>query len=229
MRISVVIPAYNEEKNIAACLKSLMKQDIAADEIIVVDNNSTDRTAEIARSLGARVVEASQKGIAQARNAGFDAATSDIIARTDADSCVPRDWISKIHDHFAFGTCDALSGPGIYFDLPFPTTWLMRCYFFVAKILQGGRETMLGFNMAITNDCWKKIRLDVCLDDTRIHEDMDLALQIHAAGGTVIRDNALIVATSGRRMLLRPFSFFIEYPLRFWHTLRMHRIARLKH
>src|ERR1700710_761412 len=73
-RFSVVIPAYNEEANIAACLSSLAEQDYPGElEVIVVDNASTDATARIAREHGARVITEPERGVCQARQSGTSA------------------------------------------------------------------------------------------------------------------------------------------------------------
>src|SRR5437763_970821 len=100
MKISVVIPVYNEEKYLHDCLTALQHQTRKADEIIVVNNNSTDSSAQIAEKLGARVVNESKQGMIFARNRGFNEATGDVIARCDADTRVPPDWLEKIEHHF---------------------------------------------------------------------------------------------------------------------------------
>jgi peptidoglycan/xylan/chitin deacetylase (PgdA/CDA1 family) len=97
VRISIVVPAYNEEQLLPACIDSLLDQDYAGDiEIIVVDNASTDATAALARARGIRVVEEPTHGYSRALARGFAAATGEIIASTDADTVVPRCWISRL-------------------------------------------------------------------------------------------------------------------------------------
>jgi glycosyltransferase involved in cell wall biosynthesis len=99
--ISVVVPAYNESELIQTTLESLFKQDYKGDfEVVVVDNNSTDNTAEIARRLGVRVVFCSQKGVAHARQAGAEAAQGSIIVQADADTMYPEGWLSRIQSQF---------------------------------------------------------------------------------------------------------------------------------
>ena len=96
-RISVVVPAYNEELLLPACLRSLEAQDYqGAFEVLIVDNGSTDGTAALARARGFRVVEEPRRGYACALARGFLEATGDVVATTDADSVVPRDWISRL-------------------------------------------------------------------------------------------------------------------------------------
>jgi glycosyltransferase involved in cell wall biosynthesis len=96
--ISVVIPAYNEEKLLSKCLTSIKNQTFSQPyEIIVVDNNSTDHTAKIARSFKVRVVSEKRKGISAARQKGAEAARADIIAQTDADTIIDHHWLSEIY------------------------------------------------------------------------------------------------------------------------------------
>jgi glycosyltransferase involved in cell wall biosynthesis len=118
MKISVVIPAYNEEKYIGKCLQSVLDQEEKPDEIIVVDNNCTDKTVEIAQKFGARIVKERKQGMIFARNAGFNAAQYEIIARTDADATLPKDWVSKIKKAFKDPELGALSGPTYYCNWP---------------------------------------------------------------------------------------------------------------
>src|SRR5512139_3857761 len=101
--ISVVVPSYNEEKNIAACLESLSNQTIARDEyeIIVVDGNSKDRTREIAAQYADLVFIQTSRKVGGARNDGAQKAKGEILATTDADSIIPRDWLEVIRDDFS--------------------------------------------------------------------------------------------------------------------------------
>jgi len=103
MFISVVIPAYNEERYLGRCLQALRAQSCPASrfESVVVDNGSTDTTARIGRGFGARVVGEPVKGIAKARQTGFEAARGEVIASTDADTVVPPFWLARIAGHFA--------------------------------------------------------------------------------------------------------------------------------
>jgi glycosyltransferase involved in cell wall biosynthesis len=90
-QISIVVPAYNEEGTIAAVVEDFLAAP-EVDEVVVVDNNCRDRTAELARQAGARVIEESDPGYGCALRAGMDAAEGDILVLTEADgSFVARD------------------------------------------------------------------------------------------------------------------------------------------
>src|SRR5437764_1091468 len=99
-KISVVIPAFNEEAYIGKCLDAIQRQTFQDFEIIVVDNNCTDKTAEIAKKYNAQVVQETTQGLTYAREKGFSVARSEIIARTDADSTPDPTWLQIIYDTF---------------------------------------------------------------------------------------------------------------------------------
>ena len=111
LSISIVVITHNEEKNIADCLDSLMNLDYpeALFEIIVVDS-SNDRTPEIASSYsGVRLVTSKEKGFSLQRNLGIKEAKNEVIAFTDADCIVPKEWLDKINLSFK-KDIDAVSG-----------------------------------------------------------------------------------------------------------------------
>src|SRR5437667_1575535 len=101
-KISVVIPAFNEEKYLPSCLQALANQTYPRDkfEIIVVDNNSTDRTSKIAATVRAKVVTEKKQGHVFALNAGMQKAQGEIIAVTDADTKVSKNWLETIDKIF---------------------------------------------------------------------------------------------------------------------------------
>ena len=138
MRLSFVVPAYNEEAYLPACLESVLNQidpatsGLASDtcEIIVVNNASNDHTREVAlRYPGVIVVDEPRKGLTFARQAGFAASTGDLIANVDADSRLTPGWVSKVLATFAEAAAvhaakpestrplAAFSGPLVYYDL----------------------------------------------------------------------------------------------------------------
>ena len=116
--ISVVIPAYNEEKFLPLCLESLRNQDYAGDyEIIVVDNASTDNTAKVALAMGAKVVYENKRSPACARQRGLEEAKGDIVAFIDADTQAPSCWLSTIVSRFTREPKTVvISGPCAFFD-----------------------------------------------------------------------------------------------------------------
>lgn len=100
--ISVVIPAYNEEAEIGKCLDSLIKQDLAKEkfEVIVVDNASTDKTAEIIKKYPVKYVYEPRRSVVMARQAGVNASSGEIIVSADADTVYPKTWLTRIKTKF---------------------------------------------------------------------------------------------------------------------------------
>jgi cellulose synthase/poly-beta-1,6-N-acetylglucosamine synthase-like glycosyltransferase len=108
--ITVVIPAYNAEATLPACLSALRLQSQPADEILVVDDGSSDDTALVARRLGAAVSQQQHQGPAEARNLGIQLARGEIVLFTDAD-CEPcLDWVEQMVQPLADPTVSGVKG-----------------------------------------------------------------------------------------------------------------------
>lgn len=106
LKISVVIPCYNEEEGVRHVIERLPAY---VDEVVVVDNNSTDRTGEVARSLGARVVHEKRKGYGAAYQAGLPAVTGDVTVTLDGDGTYPSEQIAELVDHLVENKLDFVS------------------------------------------------------------------------------------------------------------------------
>jgi glycosyltransferase involved in cell wall biosynthesis len=106
-RVTLVMPCYNEEIGVRQVIESLPE---GIDEIVVVDNNCTDRTAEVARSLGARVVEERRPGYGAAYKAGLSAATGDVVVTMDADGTYPTEAIEPLVTELERSGVDFISG-----------------------------------------------------------------------------------------------------------------------
>jgi dolichol-phosphate hexosyltransferase len=106
LTLSAIIPCYNEEIGVGEVIG---RMPACVDEIVVVDNNSTDRTAEVAVSLGARVVLEKTPGYGAAYKAGMAAATSDIIITMDGDGTYPPEEIVRLVDLLIEKQLDFLS------------------------------------------------------------------------------------------------------------------------
>jgi len=106
LKISLVIPCYNEEDGVREVIG---RMPAVVDEIVVVDNNCTDRTAEVARSLGARVVAEKTPGYGAAYKAGLRAATGDVVTTLDGDGTYPPEEIPRLVDMLVEKQWDFLS------------------------------------------------------------------------------------------------------------------------
>ncbi len=106
MTISVVIPCYNEEEGVKQVIETLPS---GVDEVVVVDNNSTDRTSEVAKSLGAKVVFEKRKGYGAAYKAGLPAVSKDITITMDGDCTYPSEQIPELVDFLIDNDVDFIS------------------------------------------------------------------------------------------------------------------------
>ncbi|WP_051640350.1 glycosyltransferase family 2 protein [Cellulomonas sp. URHE0023] len=206
LTISVVIPVLDDATMLQRCLQSLTEQNVSASEVVVVDNGSSDRTAEVAAAYGAVLIQEQRRGIGHAAAAGYDAASGQIIARCDADSVLPPDWLQRIGRTFVeHDEVGAVSGPGRFYDVPVALSWCgavlyMRLYFAVMWVTLG-HAALFGSNTAFRADAWRAVR-DHVHTGTDVHDDIDLSY--HLGRVAVLRyDRSLRVGISGRPLLSR--------------------------
>jgi len=222
MKISVIIPVFNEEKYIATCLNCLKNQTTKADEIIIVDNNCTDKTITIVRKfskqLPLKIVKEKKQGLIFARNRGFNIASGEILVRTDGDTCQSKNWLTTVKKiFFEKKEIDGLGGPVIFYDLPCQTTFYSKILIYAFKVTTGSFP-LFGPGFAITKKAWNKVKDKICLDEKKVHEDLDLAIHLHKNNFKIAYDQNFITYASGRRIKNNPTSFFIEYP---WRLIKM--------
>jgi len=188
LSISVVIPAFNEAAGIAKCLDSIKNQTVAPDEIIIVDNNSTDDTVKIASKYdGVKIIQEHRQGITYTRTTGFNSAKSDIIARIDADTIASPKWVEAILNKFSNDkTVCGLAGRVAFLELsPEKYFWFSSIGSMLRKISDlrlGKGLLMFGCNLAVRRKAWEKVSSYVHLDDCKISEDVDISLFIKKTG-----------------------------------------------
>jgi glycosyltransferase involved in cell wall biosynthesis len=171
MKISFVIPAYNEEDRISECLFSLenalaRESGEVRTEVIAVNNASTDQTKSVASKFSfVRVVDEPHKGLVWARRAGYLASSGDLIANIDADTLVPSGWLAKVIQEFA-GDPEllALSGPYVYYDAAWHIRATNRLFYFLGflgdrlgKIFTGRSMMLQGGNFILRREALEKI------------------------------------------------------------------------
>jgi len=139
--ISVIVPAYNADATLPACLQALQEQTLIPTEVIVVDDGSTDGTASVARAAGVRLVQQPRQGPAAARNAGIAQAQGDLLLFTDAD-CIPAPaWVAEMTRPFADPLVAGVKGS--YRTLqPQPIARLVQCEFEERYDLQASQASI---------------------------------------------------------------------------------------
>ena len=210
IRLSFVIPAYNEERYLGGCLESILSQtrDLTVPtEIIVVNNASTDNTRQVALSYpGIRVVDEPRKGLTCARQAGFAASSGSLIANVDSDCRLTPGWITRVLAEFdSEPTLAAFSGPLVYYDLTPQQRTLVRVFYMTAfltyvinrHILRVG-SMVQGGNFVLNRSALEAIG-GFNLNISFYGEDTDIARRLNAVGKVRFSFN-LKMFSSARRL-----------------------------
>ena len=232
--VSIVIPAYNEEDTIKACVLAALDQTVAASEIIVVDNKSTDGTATVVRALQVAFPDApiiyfeqnEQQGLIPTRNFGLDRAQGEVIGRIDADSVLEPTWVEEVQKAFADPKVAAATGPVIYYDMP------LRRFGAIADdairramiVITRDYHLLFGSNMALRATAWQVIREEACLDpEDELHEDIDLSIHLHQHNLKIAYSSNMVTGMSARRIDDTPREYY-NYVMRFERTYKRHKV-----
>ena len=231
MKVSIVIPAYNEEDSIANTLMAVCAQDYSDFEVIVVDNASSDKTSEIAKKFPVKVVREDRKGLLFARECGRKASSGDIIANVDAD-CLPNEkWLSKNVPYFSDSKVVAVSGPYDYFDgskfFRFTSLFLQKTlYVFMNNVLNSTRKggVLIGGNNMIRANILEKA--GGFENSSEFYgEDTKTAKSVSKFGKIVFHPNC-VMKTSARRFKKEGFlAVSMKYFYHFFkHTVKTKKI-----
>jgi glycosyltransferase involved in cell wall biosynthesis len=196
--VSVVVPARNEEEFIGACLDSILSQEPKPYEVIVVNNGSKDRTAEIARSYeGVKVIDQPIPGLHIARQTGLEAASGEVVANTDADCIVQPGWIAAIARAFQDPEVVEVYGPLAFYDGPWLDRILSRYGYglLVAIADKLGYPNASGGNHAVR----RQVALEVGGYDVPFGEDLHLTRKLKQRGKILYLPEAKVL-TSARRL-----------------------------
>jgi glycosyltransferase involved in cell wall biosynthesis len=202
MKISIVIPVYNEGDRLSACLEAIARQSMPAHQVIVVDNNSTDSSASVAASYDfVTLISEPNQGVIHARTTGFNLASGDIIARIDGDSVLPKDWLENVTHIFRNDNVDAVSGAAYYEDVAAAPIFDGIDLFFRRRLSRqlSGNVFLWGANMAMRRSAWQRVSSGLCVRGG-MHEDYDLAIHLQRLGLKVAFDERLTTHVSSRRI-----------------------------
>jgi glycosyltransferase involved in cell wall biosynthesis len=213
--VSIVIPVYNEQDYIKQCLDSIKHQTVPPDEVIVVDNNCTDDTINIAKKFPfVSVIKEKKQGIHFGRTAGFNAAISDIILKLDADTRIKPTWVGVLKKEFLDTEISSITSHVYFYDgyLKIFDKSLSKIYrgigdavfnFFTFTLnrIIGGGKMLYGANYAVRRSVWAKVSSNV-RHDLQVWEDLDTALNIRRNDETIIVLKGRYAGVSSRSGLI---------------------------
>ena len=235
--ITAIVCAYNEASTLPACLHSLLAQTRPPDEIIVIDNASTDGTGDVARAIrGVTVVGEPRKGLVVARETARHAAHGDILAYVDADCRAPLCWMARVERRFADAGVVAVTGPYRFYDWDWfgraiirlydwlvapPTHRLVHSLLHVGAILYGG-------NFAVRRSALAQIGgFDPSIE---FHgEDTNLGRRLTPIGRVVVRGDCWVWTSARRYRAMGKLTVLGLYVRNFWSEILRHRPADRDH
>jgi len=223
LRLSFVIPVRDGERFIGRCLEQLRRESVKGDQIIIVDNGSTDRTAEIARNTpGTKVVVAPHVTIAALRNLGATLATNDVLAFIDADCLICAGWRASVERILAD---PAVAAAGSYYDLPENSTWVERAWWSFRPLYEHRASFLISGNFVVRKDMFAKVG---GFDESLVtDEDTDISRRLVSAGAVLVEAPSVRVVHLGNARTLRQF-----FGKERWHAtsivaaMRSHRVDR---
>jgi glycosyltransferase involved in cell wall biosynthesis len=207
--LAVIIPAYNESVLIPRTLASINQalENQSNINVFIVDNASTDDTAEIAKTFGAKVIKEPKKGIGQARQTGLESIpkSSKFILTTDADTIVPNQWINDYYKIlnsknivFAYGNIKYITDQKLkFFDTLFLSIYLQSSKY-IHQLKEKKGQSLMG-----ANNCGFNKEIAFLVGGYNPHlakgEDVDL-MEKMTKHGDIIKINSTVL-TSARRVL----------------------------
>lgn len=208
MILSFIIPALNEERHLPRCLQSIAAlarpPEVTDIEVLVVDSQSRDRTAEVARQLGARVLTVTPGQIARSRNTGARECRGQLLAFVDADCELSPDWLTRGFDHLRAADVVAV---GTNIATPPPQApWVERCWYALAyrppAVTSQRVDWLMSFNLLLRREAFDRVG---GFDEALVScEDSDFGYKL-AACGPVIRDYVAFTVHHGESKTLRQF------------------------
>lgn len=204
--LSVIIPTLDEEEHIGNVLEGLVPQLSDEDEILIVDSHSQDRTVDIAKRHGARILMQPRNGNGLAKTAGAKEAKNEIIVFIDADTMVPTGFIERIKGHFQDPDLLLVGGMNLYSSDS--KVWKFIYDTYSRMIFHLGRA-----NHAITKECYvppnnsafrKRVFLRAGGYRSVVCEDADLMRRLPRSD-RIKYDDAMVLTISDRRFKSKGF------------------------
>ena len=228
----VIVCAHNEAQYLASCLHSLLAQSRPPDEILVINNASTDATRAVAEAIPrVRVVDEPRKGLVVARETGRHLATGEVLVYVDADCRAPLTWLERIEQRFVRDAqLIALSGPYRFYDWDWWGRLLIRAYDFtlapatqllVKHILRIG-TIFYGGNFAVRADALVRIGgFDTSIE---FHgEDTNIGRRLFAIGRVGLFRDCYLYTSARRYVAMGKGAVFRLYVRNFTSEILHHR------
>jgi glycosyltransferase involved in cell wall biosynthesis len=242
MTITAIVCAYNEGRHLPACLFSLLAQTRPPDEILIINNASTDDTGSVARAIAlgvatVRVIDEPAKGLVVARETARRAARGSVLAYVDADCRVPLRWLERVEAQLAVSPSSlAVTGPYRFYDWDFAGRVIIGLYdvlvapathvlvhhaFGVGAILYGG-------NFAVRAEALERIGgFDRTIE---FHgEDTNLGRRLTAIGRVRMCPDCWVWTSARRYVAMGKRKVFSLYVRNFWSEILRHRPADREH
>ena len=232
LRMTAIVCAHNEAQYLPACLHSLRAQTRLPDDILVINNASTDATRAVALEIPhVRVVDEPRKGLVRARETGRLASTGDILVYLDADCRAPLTWLERIERHFLRDPkLLALSAPYRFYDWDWWGRLLIRAYDFtlapatqfLVKYLFRIGTVFYGGNFAVRRDALERIGgFDTSIE---FHgEDTNLGRRLFAEGKVSMFRDCFLYTSARRYVAMGKGRVFRLYIRNFTSELLHHR------
>lgn len=229
VKYSLIIPVFNEESVLGRCLASLESQTFRDFEIIIVDNNSTDRSAEIAKKYTDSIYREKKQGYIHAVNCGVRRSKGSYVASCDADSIYPAGWLSKVDREFSrdkeiiavFGSIRLFDANIIINALSGPITDMYQLFSRVS-----GLENTCGSNFIIRKDMFLKAG-GYDPDYISAGPDIVLGRKIKQLGKIKLQLGNSILTSARRFKKLGYIKTSLTY-MGYWLRLRRGKTPRLK-
>ena len=232
LTLSVIVCAHNEAGYLGACLHSLLAQSRPPDEIIVINNDSSDATGDVAAAIaGVRVIDEPRRGLVVARETGRRAAAGDILVYVDADCRAPLQWLEKIERRFSKrASLIALSAPYRFYDWHLSGRALIRAYdVTVAPLTQTLVKHVLrigtifyGGNFAVRRAALERIGgFDTTIE---FHgEDTNLGRRLHQIGRVELVADCYLYTSARRYVAMGTWAVVRLYVRNFVSEVLHHR------
>jgi len=231
-RLSVIVCAHNEAWFLPACLHSLLAQSRVPDEILVVNNASTDETRAVALQIPyVQVVDEPRKGLVRARETGRLSATGDVLVYVDADCRAPEHWLARVERRFVDRPgLVALSGPYRFYDWDWMGRALIAAYdrtlapltqLVVYRLMKAG-TLFYGGNFAVKRDALAAIGgFDTTIE---FHgEDTNIGRRLVAVGPVAMAGECWLQTSARRYRAMGRGAVFRLYIRNFWSEILHHR------